>query len=93
MNRPRIHAGGVFVLILLASTTIDLAFDVWVKSSIFKISFLRVNRVVQKVSLCMGVGLFMSGGIMGYLSHKAFNSAVEDDGKVKKSSKKAVSGG
>jgi putative effector of murein hydrolase len=56
MNKPRLHAGGVFILILLASTTIDLAFDMWVKSSIFKIAFLRVNVTIH-VGRCHAVPL------------------------------------
>ncbi len=82
MDKPKIHAGGVFGVILLVSITIDLVFGVWVKSDIFKIAFLRANGVVQGVSVCIGAVLFVLGGILGYISHAAFNQAVEEGGRV-----------
>jgi protein-S-isoprenylcysteine O-methyltransferase Ste14 len=83
MDKPKIHAGGVFGVILLASIAVDLVFRVWVRSGIFKMGFLRANRVVLVTSLCLGIVLFVLGGVIGYISHEAFNRAVEKDGRVK----------
>jgi protein-S-isoprenylcysteine O-methyltransferase Ste14 len=82
MNKPKIHAGGVFGVILLASIAIDLVLRVWVKPDILKMTFLRANGVVLLTSVCIGVVLLVLGGVVGYISHEAFNRAVEKDGRV-----------
>jgi len=83
MDKHKIHTGGVFGVILLASIAVDLVFDLWIKSDIFKIAFLRANRVVLGASVCIGAVLFVLGGVIGYISHEAFNRAVEEGGRVK----------
>lgn len=83
MDKHKIHAGGVFGVILLVSIAVDLVFGVWVKSDIFKIAFLRASGVVLGASVCIGAVLFVLGGVIGYISHEAFNRAVEEDGRVK----------
>ena len=83
MDNHKIHAGGVFGVILMASIAVDLVFGVWVKSDIFKIALLRANMVVLGASVFVGAVLFVLGGVIGYISHEAFNRAVEESGRAK----------
>jgi protein-S-isoprenylcysteine O-methyltransferase Ste14 len=83
MDNHKIHAGGVFGAILLSSIAVDLGLSVWIKSDILKMTFLRANGVVLGASIGIGAVLFALGGVLGYLSHEAFNRAVGEDGRVK----------
>jgi protein-S-isoprenylcysteine O-methyltransferase Ste14 len=83
MDKHKIYAGGVFGVILLASIAVDLVIGVWIKSDIFKMAFLRANGAVLVTSVGVGAVLLVLGGVVGYISHEAFNRAVEEGGKVK----------
>jgi protein-S-isoprenylcysteine O-methyltransferase Ste14 len=83
MNTHRIDAGAVFGITALAGIAADVVARLLFRSDLFFIAFLRTDGLRTAVSICTGAGLLLAGIALGYVSHEAFNRAVEKSGKVK----------
>jgi protein-S-isoprenylcysteine O-methyltransferase Ste14 len=82
MSTHKIHAGGVFGVVLLVSTAIESVFRVCIKSDITEMGILRANGAVLAASVGIGAVLLVLGALVGYISHEAFNRAVDESGMV-----------